>query len=67
MLKLLITGATGFVGRYVVTQALQKGYDIHLIVRNSQKAIALFGKEIKTYQIDDLTQKTQISKNNRKH
>jgi len=37
MSKLLITGATGFVGRYVVTQALQKGYDIHLIVRNSQK------------------------------
>lgn len=62
MLKLLITGATGFVGRYVVTQALQKGYDIHLIVRNYQKAIALFGKEIKTYQIDDLTQKTQLAK-----
>lgn len=62
MQKLLITGATGFVGRYVVTEALKKDYDIHLIVRNLQKARALFGQKIKLHLLDDFNRKDQIAK-----
>ncbi len=32
--KILITGATGFIGKYIVEHALQNGYEIHLAVRN---------------------------------
>lgn len=62
MEKIVITGSTGFVGRYVVRQAIKKGYDIHLIVRNLKKAYALFNDKVKAYQIDDLTKKDELRK-----
>jgi len=58
--KILITGSTGFVGKYIVDQAFQKGYDIHLIVRNRQKAKNIFGQRVKFYEINDLTKKNQL-------
>ncbi len=62
MIKLLITGATGFVGRYVVALALQKGYDVHLIVRNPQKARALFGQKLKIHNLEDFNSKEGLIK-----
>lgn len=62
MKKLLITGATGFVGRYIVNEALQKSYDIHLIVRNSTKAKALFGEKPKIYQLKEFNNKKELRK-----
>jgi len=62
MKKLLITGATGFVGRYIVNEAFQKSYDIHLIVRNSAKAKALFGEKLKIYQLKEFNNKEELRK-----
>jgi nucleoside-diphosphate-sugar epimerase len=32
-LKLLVTGASGFIGRYVVTEALERGHEVRALVR----------------------------------
>ncbi|MGC8795499.1 NAD-dependent epimerase/dehydratase family protein [Thermodesulfovibrio sp. 3462-1] len=60
MKKLLITGGTGFVGRHVVNMALTKKYDVHLIVRNPEKAKSLFGKNIKIYQLNEFTDQEKL-------
>jgi uncharacterized protein (TIGR01777 family) len=41
-MKILITGATGFVGKKLTTDLLAKGYEIHILTRNKSKALALF-------------------------
>jgi 2-alkyl-3-oxoalkanoate reductase len=38
-MKLLITGASGFIGRYVVAAALRKGYDVRAVVRSPQQPL----------------------------
>jgi 2-alkyl-3-oxoalkanoate reductase len=38
-MKLLITGASGFIGRYVVAAALRKGYDVRAVVRSPQPTL----------------------------
>ncbi|WP_353683521.1 NAD-dependent epimerase/dehydratase family protein [Thermodesulfovibrio sp. 3907-1M] len=62
MKKLLITGGTGFIGRYVVKLALQRSYDVHLIVRNPEKAKALFGEKPKIYQLNEFTNREKLRK-----
>lgn len=62
MKRILITGGTGFVGRYIVNLALSKCYDVHLIVRNPEKAKNLFDERIKTYQLEDFTNKEKLRK-----
>lgn len=37
-MKLLITGASGFIGRYVVAAALRKGYGVRALVRSPKQA-----------------------------
>jgi|YNPMSStandDraft_2_1061718.scaffolds.fasta_scaffold07225_2 NADH dehydrogenase len=56
MEKVLITGGTGFVGRYVVNLALKKGYAVHLLVRNLKKAKNIFGGTINCHVIENLTE-----------
>lgn len=43
MIKVLVTGATGFVGRTTVRVMLERGYDVAVAVRDRQKAALLFG------------------------
>jgi 2-alkyl-3-oxoalkanoate reductase len=38
-MKVLITGASGFIGRYVVAAALRKGYDVKAVVRSPQQSL----------------------------
>jgi nucleoside-diphosphate-sugar epimerase len=38
-MKILITGASGFIGRHVVSAALRKGHDITAIVRSPQQPL----------------------------
>lgn len=38
-MKLLITGASGFIGRYVVAAALRKGYDVRAAVRSAEQPL----------------------------
>jgi uncharacterized protein (TIGR01777 family) len=41
--RVLVTGATGFIGRHLVPQLVSRGYHPVLAVRNATKARALFG------------------------
>lgn len=51
-MKVIITGATGFVGRYVVEKLLSKGYEVGCLVRSVEKTRKLFGERIKVYKVD---------------
>ncbi|MCS7203373.1 MAG: NAD-dependent epimerase/dehydratase family protein [Thermodesulfovibrio sp.] len=62
MSKLLITGSTGFVGRYVVNAALKKGLEIYLLVRNPSKAKVLYGQSVRIYVVEDFTDKNNLLK-----
>ncbi|KAK9778154.1 putative 3-beta hydroxysteroid dehydrogenase protein [Seiridium cardinale] len=63
--KLLITGATGYVGSAILIGALREGYDAHIVVRSAAKeqflkdapAIAGLGKQAqcKYFVVPDLT------------
>ena len=35
--NVIVTGATGFVGRYLVAELLQNGYGVYAVVRNPEK------------------------------
>lgn len=60
MEKILITGGTGFVGRYVVKEALKRGYDVHLIVRNLNKAKNLFNEKINLHPLSDFSREEKL-------
>lgn len=62
MEKTLITGGTGFVGRYVVREALKKGYEVHLIVRNPDKARKIFSDKVSFHLLEDLSEKEKLLK-----
>ncbi|MFN3599293.1 MAG: SDR family oxidoreductase [Aquificaceae bacterium] len=51
-MKVFITGSTGFVGRYVVEELLNKGYEVACLVRNEEKAKRLFGERTRIYKVD---------------
>ena len=51
--KILVVGATGSIGQYVVTEALNKGYQVRALVRNPNKV--QFDKRVDVF-IGDLTQ-----------
>lgn len=42
MKKAIVTGATGFVGRYLVEELLSKGYEIWAIVRNEEEDVSFW-------------------------
>ena len=41
-MKILITGATGFVGKALTIKLLEMGHEIHILTRDAQKAKAIF-------------------------
>ena len=43
-MSIFVTGGTGFIGRYVIRYLVNRGEEIHLIVREPEK-IALAGVE----------------------
>jgi nucleoside-diphosphate-sugar epimerase len=45
-LKVLVTGATGFVGRYLVTFLESTGYDVRCAVRNRTTAVAYSSRDV---------------------
>ncbi|MEJ7555336.1 MAG: NAD-dependent epimerase/dehydratase family protein, partial [Aquificaceae bacterium] len=51
-MRVLITGATGFVGRYIVKELLREGYTVGSIVRDVSKLEKLFGDAVKPYKAD---------------
>lgn len=58
--KILITGSTGFVGRHLVPELLNKGYQILEITRNIEKSSKLFGNKTTKLLSDDDNFKRKI-------
>ncbi|MBE3586114.1 NAD-dependent epimerase/dehydratase family protein [Desulfofundulus thermocisternus] len=46
---ILVTGATGLVGRHIVPALVQAGYRVRCPVRNRRKARSLLGNEVEFY------------------
>jgi len=49
-MKVLVTGATGFIGKVVVRQLLQAGDEVVILTRNIPKAALTLGSECKYFQ-----------------
>tara|TARA_R110002110_G_scaffold166675_1_gene367481 strand:+ start:44155 stop:45189 length:1035 start_codon:yes stop_codon:yes gene_type:complete len=55
-MRVMITGATGFVGYHTALELLQAGHDVSLLVRSERKMTALFGAgRIKHFTCGDVT------------
>ncbi len=54
-MKILVTGATGFVGRQVVKQLLEQNFDVIVLTRNIAKAALTLGSKCKYFQWSDNT------------
>jgi nucleoside-diphosphate-sugar epimerase len=51
-MQLLITGATGFVGRHLVPRALAAGYDVSLLLRDHLRSEAALPEPLRAYRAD---------------
>ncbi len=54
-MKVLVTGASGFVGRRLVAQLLQKKIEVVVLTRNLPKAVIILGSECKYVQWMDMS------------
>lgn len=50
--KILVVGATGGVGKRVVSLLLAKGYQVRTLVRDTKKAQELFGQKVEIFEAD---------------
>ncbi len=50
--KMLVTGATGFLGSFVARRAVQEGYDVRVIARASSDRSMLEGVNVEFYEAD---------------
>lgn len=55
-MKVLVTGATGFIGRVIVRQLEEKGMQVVVLTRNIPKAALVLGPRCKYFQWADTTQ-----------
>ena len=51
-MKVFVTGATGFIGKYLIAQLLEKGVEVNGLVRDLEKAKYLEEQGVKLYQGD---------------
>jgi nucleoside-diphosphate-sugar epimerase len=51
-MKVLVTGATGFIGSYLVPALVEKGYTVSIIVRDRAKAVDMFGDTVEIFEGD---------------
>ena len=59
--QILITGATGFIGRQLTRDLLDRGENIRILARSGAKARQLFGKDVETT-VGDLADPAAIEK-----
>lgn len=58
-MKILVTGGTGFIGQYFIPLLINEGYEVRLLVRDKENAIAKFGESCE-YFIGDVTDKQSL-------
>jgi len=67
--KVLVTGANGYIGVWIVRQLLEKGYSVRGTVRTSKKGEHLkslfgtYGQKFELTVVDDITKVVQLSSN----
>ena len=64
-MKVLVTGASGFVGSHVVKELIKNGHDVRVLVRNFDRAKTLFHKQGMTVAdivVGDITDRDFVSK-----
>lgn len=54
VMRILVTGATGFVGRALSLRLQQEGHEVIALTRNPAKAMSTLGADIRAITIDDL-------------
>lgn len=54
-MKILITGATGFVGRYLVKKLLKEGHTVSAYSRNKTSALRKLPKEVQIFEWSDVS------------
>jgi UDP-glucose 4-epimerase len=59
-MKLLVTGATGFIGQYLVKKLTQEGHTVRCLVRDLRQAEKLLDKKNIEYVLGDLTIKETL-------
>jgi UDP-glucose 4-epimerase len=52
MKKILITGATGFIGKYLVEEAVKRCYDVYVVIRKTSNKVYLESKNVQIVEID---------------
>ncbi|MCU0651306.1 MAG: NAD(P)-dependent oxidoreductase [Candidatus Omnitrophica bacterium] len=57
-MKILVTGATGFIGRYLVPELASQGHDISVLVRRTSDRTVLDGSQIKFMEGDCADEKS---------
>ncbi len=62
MKKILITGASGFIGGFLVEEALNRGYELYAGIRKTSKKFFLTDKRIKFFEYD-LSDKKSLKQN----
>lgn len=55
-MRVLVTGATGFVGRVLVKQLLNQNHEVVILTRNIPKAAIVLGSKCKYFQWSDISQ-----------
>lgn len=59
-MKILVTGATGFIGSYLVPKLLEKEYQVRILVRDVEKAKKMYGDRCEIF-YGDITEKETLA------
>lgn len=62
MKKILVTGATGLLGKQIVNRLLQSGYDISILIRNLEKLPCEWQAKVNTIECDILDTPTLMER-----
>lgn len=62
IMRVFVTGGTGFIGSHTCDALLAAGHDVKLFVRNKAKAKQLFGHNIRSVAVGDVTSAADVKR-----